>query len=43
MLVRIVEGFDANKDGTTGWQEGEGGLAQAGQHMGFMSKGEADS
>lgn len=43
ILDRIVEGFDANKDGTTGWQEGEGGLAQAGQHMGFMSKGEADS
>ncbi len=43
MLVRIVEGFDANKDGAVGWQEGEGGLAQAGQHMGFMVKGEADS
>ncbi len=43
MLVRIVEGFDANKDGTTSWQDGEGGLAQAGQHMGFMAKGEADS
>lgn len=43
LLDRIVEGFDANKDGTTGWQDGEGGLAQAGQHMGFMAKGEADS
>lgn len=43
MLIRIVEGFDANKDGTVGWQEGEGGLKQAGQHMGFMAKGEADS
>ena len=43
MLVRIVEGFDANKDGAVGWQEGEGGLAQARQHMGFMAKGEADS
>jgi len=42
-LDRIVEGFDANKDGTTSWQKGEGGLAQAGQHMGFMSQGEADS
>ncbi len=42
ILDRIVEGFDANKDGATGWQEGEGGLAQAGQHMGFMTQGEAD-
>lgn len=43
VLTRIVEGFDANKDGTTSWQDGEGGLAQAEQHMGFMAQGEADS
>ncbi len=42
VLDRIIEGFDANKDGTTSWQEGEGGLAQAAQHMGFMTQGEAD-
>ncbi len=43
MVRRIIEGFDANKDGSTSWQDGEGGLAQAEQHMGFMVKGEADS
>ncbi len=43
VLDRIIEGLDANKDGTTSWQEGEGGLAQAEQHMGFMTQGEADS
>ena len=42
VLDRIIEGFDANKDGTTSWQDGEGGLAQAAQHMGFMTQGDAD-
>lgn len=40
LLDRIVNGVDANNDGTVNWQEGEGGLAQAGQHMGFMVTGE---
>jgi hypothetical protein len=36
----IANGVDANKDGSIGWQTGEGGLAQAQQHMGLMMKGE---
>jgi len=36
----ISNGVDANKDGTIGWQAGEGGLAQANQHMMLMMKGE---
>lgn len=36
----ISSGMDANKDGTTGWQAGEGGLAQAETHMTLMMKGE---
>ena len=36
----LVAGADANGDGRIGWQEGEGGLEQANQHMGFMKKGE---
>lgn len=36
----IANGMDANKDGKTGWQTGEGGLAQAQMHMGFMMKAE---
>jgi hypothetical protein len=36
----IANGMDANKDGTIGWQAGEGGLAQAQMHMGLMMKGE---
>jgi len=43
LLGHIVKGFDANKDGTVSWQEGEGGIAQAGAHMGFMVKGEGES
>ena len=37
---QLVSGIDANGDGRIGWQEGEGGLQQANQHMGFMKKGE---
>jgi hypothetical protein len=33
----ILEGRDANGDGQIGWQEGEGGIAQIKQHLGFMS------
>ena len=36
----IANGVDANKDGSIGWQTGEGGLAQAQTHMGLMMKGE---
>ena len=36
----IVSGTDTNGDGRTGWQEGEGGLAQATQHMNLMKRGE---
>jgi len=36
----IVNGMDANKDGSIGWQTGEGGLAQAQTHMGLMMKAE---
>jgi hypothetical protein len=39
-LNTISNGIDANKDGTVGWQIGEGGLAQAQQHMTLMMKGE---
>lgn len=40
LLRHIVNGVDANEDGSVSWEEGEGGLAQAEQHMGFMLKGE---
>ncbi|MBI4521204.1 MAG: hypothetical protein HY701_10225 [Gemmatimonadetes bacterium] len=33
---QLVAGFDANGDGRIGWQEGEGGLQVAEQHIGFM-------
>lgn len=36
----IANGVDANKDGRIGWQTGEGGLAQANQHMMLMMKAE---
>jgi hypothetical protein len=36
----ISNGVDADKNGTIGWQTGEGGLAQANQHMMLMMKGE---
>ena len=36
----IVDGQDANEDGRIGWGEGEGGLAQAVQHMNLMKRGE---
>ncbi len=40
LTQHIVEGTDANGDGRVGWQTGEGGVAQAKQHMGFMESGE---
>ena len=36
----IVNGVDADGDGRVGWQEGEGGLAQATQHLGLLKRGE---
>jgi hypothetical protein len=36
----ILNGVDANEDGRTGWQEGEGGLAQATQHLTLLMRGE---
>ena len=40
LAQQIVSGTDANGDGRVGWQEGEGGLQQAEQHLGFMKAGE---
>ncbi len=37
---QLIAGFDANGDGQVSWQLGEGGLAAAQQHMGFMASGE---
>jgi hypothetical protein len=36
----ILVGTDANGDGTASWEQSEGGLAQAAQHMQFMQEGE---
>lgn len=36
----IVNGKDANGDGSISWQAGEGGLAQARLHLGLMMKAE---
>ena len=37
---QLQGGYDANGDGRTGWQQGEGGLDQAETHMGLMELGE---
>ncbi len=37
---QLLEGRDANGDGTVGWQKGEGGLNTAAKHMELMRKGE---
>lgn len=37
---QMVTGVDANGDGRVGWQDGEGGLAQAEQHITLMKRGE---
>jgi hypothetical protein len=36
----ILVGTDANGDGSVSWEQREGGLAQAAQHMQFMQEGE---
>ena len=36
----LLSGVDANGDGRTGWQEGEGGLEVANTHLGFMKQAE---
>jgi hypothetical protein len=36
----MLNGVDADGDGRIGWQEGEGGLAQAAQHLDFLRRGE---
>jgi hypothetical protein len=40
LVGQIAIGTDANGDGQTGWQMGEGGLRQATAHMRLMMKGE---
>ena len=40
LVGQIGIGTDANGDGQTGWQTGEGGLRQANTHMRLMMKGE---
>lgn len=37
---QILHGFDADRNGKVSWSYGEGGIAQAKQHIGFMKKGE---
>ena len=39
-IGQIAIGTDANGDGQTGWEAGEGGLRQANTHMRLMMKGE---
>jgi len=40
LTQHIVDGTDANGDGRVSWQAGEGGVAQAKQHMDLMARGE---
>lgn len=40
MTDALTTGIDANGDGKVSWKKGEGGLAVANKHMGFMMKGE---
>ena len=43
MTQNILNGHDANEDGRIGWQEGEGGLAQAERHLELLIQGEGTS
>ena len=40
---QLIDGVDLNNDGSVTWHKGEGGLGQAGAHMGFMKKGDGMS
>ena len=40
LVHQLMEGRDANGDGTVTWHEGEGGLCMARLHMRFMREGE---
>jgi hypothetical protein len=40
LTLAIRNGTDGDGDGQVTWQAGEGGLAQAEQHMEFMREGE---
>ena len=40
LAEQLLAGFDSNGDGRIGWQENEGGLQQAEQHMNIMKRGE---
>lgn len=40
MTQAVLNGVDANDDGEVTWEQGEGGIAQAEQHMQFMREGE---
>ncbi len=37
---QLLDGLDANHDGSVGWQQGEGGLNVAAKHMDIMRAGE---
>ncbi|MGH7554764.1 MAG: hypothetical protein ACREMQ_17325 [Longimicrobiales bacterium] len=43
LAQQLMAGTDINGDGRIGWQEAEGGLQQAEQHMGLLKKGEGMS
>ncbi|MBL4873266.1 MAG: hypothetical protein JKY41_07695, partial [Rhodobacteraceae bacterium] len=38
--MQLLDGRDANGDGSVTWQEDEGGLLDTQKHMGFMRTGE---
>ena len=40
LTVAIVDGVDADGDGRVSWRDGEGGLAQARQHLELLLRGE---
>jgi hypothetical protein len=40
LAAQLIPGADANGDGRIGWQEGEGGLQQADEHVTLMLAGE---
>ena len=40
LAQQLASGVDADKNGQTGWQAGEGGLQQADMHMNLLLKGE---